>query len=571
MRVKPGPATAALALCLLFASPAGAAESAGPQFKAEIDGFLQKLGATTNGLVKWEGADRTDIREEGGAAIADLTNARISIGSEENKPTAKRAQITFDHVEVHSALAPDGARKLSFVLPQRSTVDAPDHGQATLTLKDATGSIVIDTKSGRVRESEAAFASARIDDKATGDWVTFGPLSLASKVAAAAAGGWTGPISFELKQMAFFDTHGPASGAIDRITYSAHSAGPDLAGLNRLRDRIDALRQQDLPPDQKRDETLALLPDLISMFSEARGELTIEGLVARGPSEQPLVALKKASIAGALTGLSGDTAAWRITVKHDGLSLAPTVLDPAKVPHHAVVDIGLEDVGTGALRNIVEAIGKLRQGASDADKQQAEQQVMAAAATLNPTFRIYDLTVDTPDAGVAATGEAKGSPLLPKGYTAAGDVNVRGFDTLAGLLGPAPPAAYLPLLKEIGTSGKADDGSPRLKFHLASTPQQPITLNGNDVSAWFAGGKPPAGQPRDLRPAEPVMTGADVSAVQQALAAAHIAAPQNGTYDGATAAAVARFQKANALNVNGVVDAKTRQKLGVKPAATGAN
>ncbi|HKS88411.1 MAG TPA: peptidoglycan-binding domain-containing protein, partial [Stellaceae bacterium] len=109
-------------------------------------------------------------------------------------------------------------------------------------------------------------------------------------------------------------------------------------------------------------------------------------------------------------------------------------------------------------------------------------------------------------------------------------------------------------------------------FYLASTPQKPLSLNGNNIIAWFGGGKSAPGMPRDLRPAEPAMHGADVAAVQAALADAHIKAPQNGSYDGATAAAVARFQKANGLDSNGVVDAVTRQKLGVKPAAEkGAN
>jgi len=57
-----------------------------------------------------------------------------------------------------------------------------------------------------------------------------------------------------------------------------------------------------------------------------------------------------------------------------------------------------------------------------------------------------------------------------------------------------------------------------------------------------------------------------VRAVQRALASAKITAPQSGTYDGATAAGVAQFQKQNGLNVDGVVNAATRDKLGVKPA-----
>jgi peptidoglycan hydrolase-like protein with peptidoglycan-binding domain len=76
-----------------------------------------------------------------------------------------------------------------------------------------------------------------------------------------------------------------------------------------------------------------------------------------------------------------------------------------------------------------------------------------------------------------------------------------------------------------------------------------------------------AGSPRAFRPANPAMTGDDVRAVQRGLAAATIQAPQNGRYDGPTAVAVARFQKRNGLNVNGVVDAATRQKLALKPEA----
>ena len=62
------------------------------------------------------------------------------------------------------------------------------------------------------------------------------------------------------------------------------------------------------------------------------------------------------------------------------------------------------------------------------------------------------------------------------------------------------------------------------------------------------------------------MEGADVGAVQRALAAAKAAGvPQSGVYDGATAAAVARYQKQAGINVSGAVDAATRDRLGIKP------
>lgn len=565
MRLPPAFLAVALTLCLACLSPAGAAQTPGPQLKSDITHLLDELPGYTNGLVKWQGADRFDVREDGDAAVADFTNARLSLG-DESKPAAQRAVVTLDHLTVRRAPASGGSSKLSFVLPATAVIKAPDHGEVRLTLKGATASMVLDAPSGFATATDAAFAEARIDDKATGDWITLGPLSLSSKLETAAGGGWTAPVDFELKKVAFFFTQGPSSGLIDRIAYTARSAGPDLAGLNRLRTRLAALRQQNLPPDKRLDASLELLPQILSLFSEAKGEATMADLAVRGPTGEPLVAIKQVSLGGALTGLSGNTAAWRITLKQDGLSVASSLLDTNKVPRRVDVDFGLEDVATAPLHDILTAASKLRHDAPAADKQQAQQQIIGAAAMLTPTLRLYDFSFDTPDVGVAAKGEAKGSPLSPKGYSAGGDVVVRGFDALVGLVGNAPDAGFLPVLKEIAEPTKADDGSQRLAFHLASSPEKPFTINGNDVSAWL---RPPdlgTHRPRDLRPATPPLAGGDVVAVQQALNAAHVAAPQTAVYDGATAAAVARFQKANGLGVNGVVNAATREKLGIKAA-----
>ncbi|MBV8505372.1 MAG: peptidoglycan-binding protein [Alphaproteobacteria bacterium] len=182
---------------------------------------------------------------------------------------------------------------------------------------------------------------------------------------------------------------------------------------------------------------------------------------------------------------------------------------------------------------------------------------------LNPTFHIYDAAIDTDEAGVDLTAEAKGSPLASKGYTASGNVAVRGFDSIAKLSSGIPFAQHLPVLREIGVEGTATDGTPRLQFHLTSAPTNWITINNNDVSAWFDGSETRAGQPRLLRPSDPPMHGTDVKNVQRALAAAEISVEQDGEYDSATAGAVARFQKQNGLNVSGVVDAATRRRLGV--------
>jgi Putative peptidoglycan binding domain len=549
---------ASLVLCLLVASPASAA-AFDEQFKSEIEEFLNKLTLTTQGLVSWEGSDALDFRHEGEAAVAIIGNARLAIHE------AQTSQIVFDHIEIRRApvAGSPNAAKLDIVFPTQSTLTLADGTKTGLSLKDATASLVVEEASNRFRETVLSFAGARLEHPTTGDWMNFGPMSFASKLVGAADGGWSTPIDFELKQVEFFLTEVPIGGAIDRIAYDASSSGPDVAALNRLRDRIDELRQQgERPPAARLDALLELLPTVPTLFSLVKGEATVEGVAVRAATGEPLVGLAKTSIGGALTGLSGDTAAWRITLRQNGLTLANAILGPSKVPQDVVIDFGLEDVATGPLRTLLEAIGKARNGTNDADSQQATGRMLGAAAMLNPVFRIHEVALQTKDVGISATGKTTGSPLAPKGYTAEADVVVRGFDALPALVADLPGSEYLPLLKVIGTAAAGSD----TKFHLASTPQKWITINGNDVTGWFADDKPAPGQPRQLRPAQPAQQGDDVRAVQRALASAKITAPQTGIYDGATAAAVAQFQKQNGLNVDGVVSAATRDKLGLKPA-----
>ena len=554
--------------CLAAAVPACAATPA-EELESQIAEMLGKLEVFSNGVVKWEGADRLDARQDGEATIAEAVNARISIGLPDAKPGGARARLDFDRVALRSAPATGGATALAIALPARSVFHGEDGDEIRLSLGGAAFDVLFDKQSGRIRQSSLAFTEARIDDKNSGAWIKFGPLAASTKIVGNTDGGWNGPIDFDLKAIEFLSTEGPVGGQIDRITYTARAAGPDLAALDRMRDRLDALREKpDQSPEARLDALLDLLPDLMPLFSLTQGELAIEGIVAHAGLGEPLVELDKASIGGALTGLSGEAAALRITFKQQGLQLAPVVLDPAQVPQRVVLDVGLEDIGTSAMRTMLEAAKAMRPGADDAAKDRATQQIIGAAALLTPVFRIHDLALDLPAAGFDATGEASGSPLSPKGYKAEVDVVVRGFDALPGLAGDTPLAPYLPVLKEIGTSAAALDGSPRLKFHLASAPGKLITINGSDVGAWVAG-EDPADQPRRLRPADPPLSGADVRAAQRALNASRIAAPQNGAYDGATAAAVARFQKQQGLNVDGVVDAATRQKLGVKPEPAG--
>lgn len=579
MRIKfRGAAIVVLACGLIAAAPpARAADPAPPpDLKADIDGFLHRIDGATRGLIKWDGAEKIDIHKDGDASVADIVHGRIVLsrptpppgappGGPAKPPGEELARIVFDHIVVRRAPAADGALDLSITGPKDVTIHIGPDQDATLALTDAVVHATLDGQSERARDVSSSFAGARVDDKTSGGWIKFGPAASSYKLVAAADGSWTTPSKSEIKNIEFFFPAGPVGGTIDRISGEGHAAGPDLAAANKLRDQLNAMNQDNLAPAARSRAFLALLPDFLSTYSQSEGTFGIEGLTVRKPSAEPLVSLAKASIDLAMNGMSGDTASLRISLKDDGAKVAASLPHADRIPRRAVIDFGLENVGTASLRAIIAAALKSSEAATPQERQAAGQQMLAAAAQLTPTFRVYDLAADVGDAGVDANAEAKGSPLSPKGYAADADVTVRNLDALQALFAGTPFATYLPLLKEIGASGTppAAGGAPQTKFHVASAPGKWITVNGDDVSGWFAPRPPGAGEPRVLKPAVPPLSGDDVRAVQRKLAAAKIDVPQNGVYDGDTAAAVARYQKANGLNVSGVLDGPTRLKLGV--------
>jgi len=534
------------------------AGNSGDSLKPEIDGFLGRLVTSTDGLVSWDGSDPYEVRQEGEDAVVVITNARLSIHADQV------AQLAFDRIEIRRG--PDktdpSLARITVSFPSQSILTGADGKQLKLNLKEASAQAVIESQSGRAHETTMTVASARLEDPADGSWISFGPLNLSSSLTSAADGAWKAPVEVELKQVEFFFPQGPVGGTLDRIAYSVNTAGPNLADLDQLRDRLDKLRQQaDATPEARVGHFLETLPEMPTAFSEMRGRVELDKLAVRVATGEPLMSLGKASIGGELTGLSGDKAAFRITIDHEALDLAPSMFEPAKVPHRMLMDFGLDNIATEALRSLLQAASHLRPGASDEEKQQATQQMIGASAMLSPTFHMYDFAVETNDVGVDLTGEVKGSPLAPTGYQAGADATVRGFEALPTLLEGAPYSHYLPLLQELAAPAQAQDGTPRLRFHLASAPPKWITINGNDVSLWFVDG--PHGQARLLKPAEPPMRGDDVAQVQRALDKAGLPVDQNAVYDPATAVAVARFQKRNNLNESGVVDADTRRALGV--------
>jgi hypothetical protein len=558
-------AVAAAIVTFLLSAFARSAEPDVDRFRTEIDAFIGRLGPSSNGAVKWLGSDPFEVRRDGEALLAIIENARLSLD------TPEPGQLVLDRVEIREIARKDEGKliELALTLPKNIILRETDGTETKINLTGATADTVVEAASGRGRETLVEIASARIDHPKTGTWVGFGPLSMSSKLVAEPNGGWSGPVEFEVKGIEYFLPQGPVGGAIDRLAFAGKSAGPRLNELDKLRHAIDQLQADDSKSPQARGAAfLVTLSSISEPFSTIRGELALEGLTVRSVTGETLVALAKAGSTTEVTGLDTEQAALRFSIRHHGLDLAPSLLEDWKVPRRAVFDFGVADLSTQALTNLLHAVTTATdqrvsgESESEANKQQALQQALGAAAMLNPTFHVYDIAIDTEGVGVDLTAAAHGSPLAPKGYTASGDLAVRGFDAIPKLSGGILFAEYLPVLREIGVERTAPDGTPRLQFHLTSAPTNWIAINENDVSAWFDGTESAAGQPRLLKPSDPPMRGNDVKGVQRALANAKISVEQDGEYNSATAGAVARFQKQNGLNVSGVVDAVTRRRLG---------
>src|SRR5260370_24292941 len=126
-----------------------------------------------------------------------------------------------------------------------------------------------------------------------------------------------------------------------------------------------------------------------------RGEVALEGLTVRGVTGETLVAVAKAGSTTEGTGLDTEQAALRFSISHEGLDLAPSLLENGKVPRRMVLAFGVADLSTQALTNLLHAlITATDQRASGeshmrAKKQEALQQALAAAAMLHPTFHLY--------------------------------------------------------------------------------------------------------------------------------------------------------------------------------------
>ena len=115
MRFRLRAAAAGLALCLAVLWP-GFAATTDDQFKSDIEGFLNKLSTTTHGVLSWEGSDSFEMRREGDAAVATITNARLTLHE------AKPAELVFDRIEIRRMPALGIHRQVRHRVP--GTIDA---------------------------------------------------------------------------------------------------------------------------------------------------------------------------------------------------------------------------------------------------------------------------------------------------------------------------------------------------------------------------------------------------------------------------------------------------------------
>ena len=555
---------ATLLLALVLGSPGWAADTDLDRFRARIDALVDRLGRSTNGVVKWAGSDLYEIRRDGDAFIAVITNGRFAIGMPPS------GTLTFDRVEIRQVGQKENGEliELAWRLPTELTISGKDSATLKISLKEATATALTEAQSGRDRETAVTVASARLDQLDSGTWAAAGPLMMTSKLVAEPSGAWSALVDLAVSDIECFGPQVPVEVGIKRITFSGRSAGPRLEALNRWRDAIEALPADDgRSPETRRAAFFTMLSSVSTPFSGINGNIAVDGVTVRSATAEALVSLANLEVTTTITGLDSEAAAIRFAISQKGLDLAPSILEAGRVPRDATFDLGVSDLNIQALGKLVRAAGAMVDESetvaseTQPSRQQALGQLLGAAAMINPIFHIYGIAIDTKDVGFDLTGEAKGSPLTPGGYSAAGDLAIRGFDAIPNLGIRLPFADYLPVLREIGIKRAASDGTERVDFNLLSVPPKWLAINGNDVATWFDGHETKPGEPRLLRPSDPAMQGNDVRSVQRALTKANIPIDQDGIYSPTTAAAVAQFQKQNGLNVSGVVDNATRQRL----------
>src|SRR5260370_26721295 len=177
---RPRLAVAATMVAFFRSASARAAEPDVDRFRREIDAFIGRLGPSSNGAVKWAGSDPFEVRRDGEALLAIIENARLSLD------TPEPGQLILDRVEIREIARKDEGKliELALTLPKNIILRETDGTETKINLTGARADTVVEAESGRGRETLVEIASVRINHPKTGTWVSFGPLSMSSKLVA---------------------------------------------------------------------------------------------------------------------------------------------------------------------------------------------------------------------------------------------------------------------------------------------------------------------------------------------------------------------------------------------------
>src|SRR5580698_904323 len=218
-------AVVAMLLCGPIAANSAAASDA-DALKCEVDAFTQQLGSASGGVVRWDGADSIDVKQNGDEAVVVIVNARLSVGDKRPGP-APSASIVLDRIELRRHPAPSGGgmTELLVSLPATTRLTTADGDEITLALKDARATALLEGDAERQRAATLDIAGGRLDEKTHAAWVTFGSLAAHVKTDRNQDESWRAPADFVLQDVEFLIPQAPVAGTIAHIAYAGETAG----------------------------------------------------------------------------------------------------------------------------------------------------------------------------------------------------------------------------------------------------------------------------------------------------------------------------------------------------------
>ena len=98
------------------AAPHAASATGADKLKAEIDAFIGRARTSSNDMMRWEGAESINVRDDGADAVAEIVKGKVSFHPETAKPSTTSVEITFDRIEVRRSPEPGGDDPFKFTV-----------------------------------------------------------------------------------------------------------------------------------------------------------------------------------------------------------------------------------------------------------------------------------------------------------------------------------------------------------------------------------------------------------------------------------------------------------------------